>query len=136
MDGQKLLIDRSQVDQLGQGSPLGNLPVEPRLAMPEMFERVAQRVADRPDDAVDTSWRTLASCRDTDPDLFFPVGTTGLAITQIDSAKAVCMGCPAQTPCLDFALRTNQDSGVWGGTSEEERRHLRRTYLGRRRVRR
>ena len=136
MDGQKLLIDRSQVDQLGQGRPLGNLPVEPRLAMPEMFERVAQRVADRPDDAVDTSWRTVASCRDTDPDLFFPVGTTGLAITQIDSAKAVCMGCPAQTPCLDFALRTNQDSGVWGGTSEEERRHLRRTYLGRRRVRR
>ncbi|MDA3038107.1 MAG: WhiB family transcriptional regulator [Actinomycetota bacterium] len=101
-----------------------------------MFERVAQQVADRPGDAVDTSWRTVASCRDTDPDLFFPVGTTGLAITQIDSAKAVCMGCPAQTPCLDFALRTNQDSGVWGGTSEEERRHLRRTYLGRRRVRR
>lgn len=107
-----------------------------RIAVPEMFERIAKRVADRPEDLADTSWRTTASCRDTEPDLFFPIGTTGLAITQIESAKEVCMGCPAQTPCLDFALRTNQDSGVWGGTSEEERRHLRRTFLGRRRVRR
>lgn len=104
--------------------------------MPEMFERVAKQVAERPDQPVDTTWRTNASCRDTDPDLFFPVGTTGLAITQIEEAKVVCMGCPAQTPCLDFALRSNQDSGIWGGTSEEERRYLRRTYLGRRRVRR
>ncbi len=110
---------------------LGSAP----LVVPEMFERIAQRVADRPGEPADTSWRASASCRDTDPELFFPVGTTGLAITQIDEAKAVCMGCPAQSACLEFALRSNQDSGVWGGTSEEERRHLRRTYLGRRRTR-
>ena len=30
----------------------------------------------------------LAACRDTDPSLFFPVGTTGLAVEQIASAKA------------------------------------------------
>ena len=34
--------------------------------------------------------------------------------------------CEAQAPCLEFALATNQDSGVWGGTSEEERRKLRK----------
>jgi len=28
--------------------------------------------------------------------------------------------------CLDYALATNQDSGVWGGLSEEERRDIRR----------
>jgi WhiB family redox-sensing transcriptional regulator len=106
-----------------------------QIVVPEMFERVAKRVASRPDDGPDTSWRTVASCRDTDPELFFPIGTTGLAITQIEAAKAVCMGCAAQTQCLEFALRSNQDSGVWGGTSEEERRHLRRTYLARRRGR-
>ncbi len=100
---------------------------------PVMFDRVARRVAERPDDPIDTSWRDTASCRDTDPDLFFPIGTTGMAITQIDEAKAVCMSCKAQTQCLEFALRANQDTGVWGGTSEEERRQLRRTYLARRR---
>jgi WhiB family redox-sensing transcriptional regulator len=100
-----------------------------------MYERVARRVAERPDVAVDTSWRAVASCRDTDPDLFFPIGTTGLAVVQIEEAKQVCLGCAAQLQCLEFALRSNQDSGVWGGTSEEERRQLRRTYLGRRRSR-
>jgi len=74
-------------------------------------------------------WRECASCRDTDPDLFFPVGTTGPAIDQIDSAKAVCRRCPAQVACLEFALATNQESGVWGGTSEEERRKLRKAWL-------
>ena len=78
-------------------------------------------------------WRVDAACRDTDPDLFFPVGTTGPAIEQIASAKAVCGECDAQSDCLEFALATNQDSGVWGGTSEEERRKLRKAWLARRR---
>lgn len=75
------------------------------------------------------NWRNYAACRDTAPDLFFPVGTTGLAIEQIDAAKAVCNECPAKNPCLEFALETNQDSGIWGGTSEDERRRLRRIWL-------
>ena len=78
-------------------------------------------------------WRDVASCRDTDPDLFFPVGTTGPAIEQIEQAKTVCFECPSQAPCLEFALMTNQDSGVWGGTSEEERRKLRKAWLARQR---
>jgi len=71
-------------------------------------------------------WRKDARCRDTDPGLFFPVGTTGMAIEQIDIAKAVCLECNAREACLEFALSTNQDTGVWGGTSEEERRVIRR----------
>lgn len=73
-------------------------------------------------------WREVSACRDTDPALFFPVGTTGPALDQIASAKAVCDTCDAKGPCLEFALTTNQDSGVWGGTSEEERRKLRRAW--------
>jgi len=71
-------------------------------------------------------WRERASCRSTDPDLFFPVGTTGIALDHIAAAKAVCRGCPSQEPCLEYALQTNQDSGIWGGASEEERRVIRR----------
>jgi WhiB family redox-sensing transcriptional regulator len=78
-------------------------------------------------------WRDRAACRDTDPDLFFPVGTTGPAIEQIESAKAVCRECEAQSACLEFALTTNQESGIWGGTSEEERRKLRKAWLARQR---
>jgi WhiB family transcriptional regulator, redox-sensing transcriptional regulator len=72
------------------------------------------------------TWRSGAACRSSDPDLFFPVGTTGPALEQIAAAKAVCTGCEVRQRCLEFALTTNQDSGVWGGTSEEERRHIRR----------
>jgi WhiB family redox-sensing transcriptional regulator len=78
-------------------------------------------------------WRDVASCRDTDPDLFFPVGTTGQALEQIAAAKAVCMTCPVKDPCLEFALGTNQESGIWGATSEEERRKLRKEWLARQR---
>ncbi len=71
-------------------------------------------------------WRINAACRDTDPTLFFPVGTTGPAVDQIANAKEVCIGCLASADCLQFAIATNQDTGVWGGTTENERRGIRR----------
>jgi WhiB family redox-sensing transcriptional regulator len=77
----------------------------------------------------DYTWRRDAICRDTDPNLFFPVGTTGFALMQIDRARQVCDECPVRVDCLDYALETNQDSGIWGGTTEDERRVLRRRYV-------
>ena len=74
-------------------------------------------------------WRHRALCRDEDPELFFPVGTTGPAATQVAEAKAVCQRCTVVEDCLTWALETGQDAGVWGGTSEEERRELRRRSL-------
>ena len=74
-----------------------------------------------------------AACRDTEPELFFPIGTTGMATDQIESAKRVCHHCDAQKACLEFALATNQESGVWGGTTEDERRKLRKQWLAARR---
>lgn len=75
-----------------------------------------------------SGWRGHAACRDSDPDLFFPVGTTGAALEQIEAARAVCSRCPVREECLEFALATNQEAGVWGGTSEEERRALRKRW--------
>lgn len=79
-------------------------------------------------------WHDRSACRDTDPSLFFPVGTTGQALVQIERAKAVCRQCEVSAECLDFALRTSQDAGIWGGTSEEERRKLRRAMNARARA--
>ena len=76
--------------------------------------------------AADYDWRSDALCRDTDPSLFFPVGTTGQALVQIDHAKRTCGECRVASSCLEFALDTNQDSGIWGGLTEEERRVIRR----------
>ncbi|MEU9090601.1 WhiB family transcriptional regulator [Streptomyces sp. NPDC087901] len=72
------------------------------------------------------NWRTLAACRDEDPDLFFPIGSTGPAVVQTEDAKAVCRGCPVREECLRWALDNGQDAGVWGGLDEAERRALKR----------
>ncbi|MBC2864756.1 WhiB family transcriptional regulator [Streptomyces mexicanus] len=79
------------------------------------------------------NWRYRAACREEDPDLFFPIGSTGPALHQTERAKAVCRRCPVQEECLQWALETDQTSGVWGGTSETERRGLRRRALAARR---
>ncbi|MBV9142306.1 MAG: WhiB family transcriptional regulator [Pseudonocardiales bacterium] len=71
-------------------------------------------------------WRHRAACRDEDPELFFPVGTSGPALLQITEAKAVCRRCPVSAECLNWALASGQDAGVWGGMSEDERRALKR----------
>jgi WhiB family redox-sensing transcriptional regulator len=71
-------------------------------------------------------WRDNAACLTADPELFFPVGNTGPAVDQIEMAKSVCARCTVSEMCLQYALETNQDSGVWGGLSEDERRALKR----------
>jgi WhiB family redox-sensing transcriptional regulator len=71
-------------------------------------------------------WRHRAICRDEDPELFFPVGTSGPAVLQIAEAKTVCRRCPVVSECLAHALGSGEDAGVWGGMSEDERRALKR----------
>jgi WhiB family redox-sensing transcriptional regulator len=58
--------------------------------------------------------------------LFFPAGSTGLSLVQIDDAKAVCARCEVMDTCLSWALDNGADDGVWGGLSEDERRALKR----------
>ncbi|MBM7172286.1 WhiB family transcriptional regulator [Streptomyces sp. G44] len=70
-------------------------------------------------------WSQRAACVDEDPDLFFPVGTTGLALRDLAAAKRVCARCPVRGECLAWALETGQAAGVWGGTDEVERAALR-----------
>lgn len=84
---------------------------------------------------VHTNWRDDVACRDADPDLFFPIGTTGAALHQVEQAKRLCRVCPAQLRCLAWALANGVTDGVWGGTTPDERRVIRslsrRKTLGR-----
>jgi WhiB family redox-sensing transcriptional regulator len=58
--------------------------------------------------------------------LFYPIGSSGPALLQIEDAKAVCRTCPVADPCLKFALEAGINEGVWGGMSETERTALKR----------
>ncbi|MGW5986189.1 WhiB family transcriptional regulator [Streptomyces anulatus] len=75
---------------------------------------------------VSSDWRHRAVCREEDPELFFPIGTTGPAVVQAEEAKDLCRRCPVMEACLDWALKTGQQDGVLGGTDEEERRRIQR----------
>ena len=66
-------------------------------------------------------------CQVHDPDLWFPVGTSGPALLQAESAKMHCYTCPIQVECLDAALERGETAGIWGGHTEEERRNMRRS---------
>ena len=82
-----------------------------------------------------TDWCELSMCRDSEPTLFFPIGSTGPALDQIEDAKAICLQCSVREECLNYALETNQEAGVWGGYAEDERRRLRKRWLAERRRR-
>ena len=82
------------------------------------------------------TWRLRGACVDEDPELFFPVGSTGPALRQVEDAKQVCRRCDVVDMCLRWALETGQDAGVWGGLSEDERRALKRRVSRSRRRRR
>lgn len=69
----------------------------------------------------DTDWRDEAACRGVDTNTFFPVTDE-----EAGAAKEICASCPVRETCLEFALATRQDDGVWGGLTETERRRLRR----------
>ena len=79
-------------------------------------------------------WRELGSCRKLATSMFFPIGQTGEAEVKIARAKKVCVTCPVRQQCLEFAITTNQEYGVWGGHSEEERRVIRRQWRARQRA--
>jgi WhiB family redox-sensing transcriptional regulator len=48
-------------------------------------------------------WRSAAACQSCDPDLFFPLSSSGPAIEQIARAKEICVRCPVRRECLAFA---------------------------------
>jgi WhiB family redox-sensing transcriptional regulator len=68
---------------------------------------------------MDTEWMSEGKCKEMDPAFFFPSDGVGVKL-----AQAVCAGCPVSTPCLEYALAYRVDDGVWGGTSERQRKRI------------
>ena len=66
-----------------------------------------------------------AACSTADPELFFPISSSGPAVHQAKRAKAICARCEIRQACLDYAIDAGPIQGVWGGMTERERRLLR-----------
>ena len=74
---------------------------------------------------METEWMQRGLCREIPPAVFFPSDGVG-----VEAARRICANCPVKEPCLEYALEFRIDHGVWGGSSERERRRI----LKRRRV--
>ncbi|MEY4366069.1 MAG: hypothetical protein RLZZ305_1413 [Actinomycetota bacterium] len=67
----------------------------------------------------DVTWRHRGACNGLDPSIFFPESEE-----ESDEAKAICAECPVRITCLEHALTLREKDGVWGGTTEKERRRI------------
>jgi len=68
---------------------------------------------------MDNEWMAVGNCRVEPPATFFPSDGVGVEI-----AKRICVDCSVKQPCLEYALENRIDHGVWGGTSERQRRRI------------
>jgi WhiB family redox-sensing transcriptional regulator len=73
-------------------------------------------------------WWSAAACLTADPELFFPISSSGPALEQVAEAKTICARCGIQRACLGYALDAGPVQGIWGGTTEAERRRLSRRF--------
>lgn len=68
---------------------------------------------------IDSSWMRRGACASEPRSTMFPSNAAGVA-----KAKKVCQRCPVQGQCLEYALSIRERHGVWGNTSESERKRM------------
>ena len=68
---------------------------------------------------MDNEWMAIGNCRFEPPATFFPSDGVGVEV-----AKRICETCVSKEPCLEYALAHRIDHGVWGATSERQRRRI------------
>jgi len=75
-------------------------------------------------------WQDDAACHGADASLFFAPNyfeTREQKEAREVQAKRICATCPVREPCLEYALRTRDPHGIWGGLNELERRRVLRS---------
>lgn len=91
--------------QVAAAQHIGNTAVQPKSA--------------------DTSWMQQANCLGKGRDLFFPKRGESA-----NPPKEICNDCPVKSECLDYSLLQRTTKGIWGGTSEKQRKNIRKKRSG------
>ena len=79
-------------------------------------------IAERPNSEkskAEVRWRAMAACKGIDSDIFFSNFTK-----DADAARAICAKCPVKPDCLEYAIANKETEGIWGGTSEIQRKNI------------
>lgn len=87
--------------------------------------KLRQQNATYTNEKLPEDWLQKAYCKDKPIKNFFPgQGDTTVRKTIQEN----CNNCEVRQPCLNYSIRNNIRYGIWGGTSERQRRSLRREY--------
>lgn len=67
----------------------------------------------------DERWVDRAACRGASVELFYSTEED-----DVRRALSICAECPVRLPCRARAMAEREVFGVWGGTTEAERRRI------------
>jgi WhiB family redox-sensing transcriptional regulator len=75
-------------------------------------------------------WMARGSCREYSQEMFYGSEDRegkarhhpNLTVDEVARARRVCNTCPVQMECLDFAIRTREEFGIWGGSTAGQRK--------------
>jgi WhiB family redox-sensing transcriptional regulator len=76
---------------------------------------------------VDNRWQQHAACRGPNQIIFFPpprLERRSEKRLREQRAKEICNECSVRESCLQYALEIREQHGIWGGSTENERREL------------
>ena len=75
----------------------------------------------------DDAWQVKAACRGPQAAVFFPPSHFERKDEKAERegrAKAICATCSVKEPCLEYAIRSREPHGIWGGLNEMERKQV------------
>lgn len=134
LDQQAEIVYRHDLGQTG-AAIARDLGLSPAVVYAAIKRASATTVRIRPRPATDLSWQERGACLNADPEIFHPKTAEGRHVTARDwaieranvrDAKAICATCPVIDACLDWAITTNDEHAVLGGTTPKERRRMKR----------
>ena len=70
----------------------------------------------------------IPPCQTTDPELWFADKEDSGGHYRM--AKQLCSQCPVVQLCAEYAIRSGEQDGCWGGLTPRERQQMRTKHLG------